>query len=134
MIEIFLSYSRTDKNTIDATINRLNLSASKYKLWYYNPISKMSMEEILEKLSATDLFILMASDNSLNSPYVQKELDKAIRLTQEGIIKGIYPILIDNKINVEVDNRIPGCIKSRFSSAASPAKAAKIIEEITNKY
>lgn len=134
MMQIFLSYSRMDKNQIAAILNNLKLSSANYEIWYYNPASGLSMKEILERLCCTDLFILIASDNSLASPYVQAELCRAIELTKAGLIKAIYPILIDKKINIELDQRIPAFIKSSFSPAASPVIAAKLIEEIISKY
>jgi hypothetical protein len=135
MVEIFLSYSGADKDHINTIIENLNLTPSQYNLWYYNPNSKVSMDEVLKKrLPETDLFILIVSNNSLSSPNVQEELRRAIELTQKGQIKGLYPILIDSNINVEFDSRIPKYIESRIRPANSPIKAARIIEEITEKY
>jgi len=135
VVEIFLSYSRADKNYIDTIIDNLNLPSSRYNLWYYNPDFKLSMDEVLRKiLPASHLFILIVSNNSLNSLNVQEELTLAIELTKKGQIKGLYPILIDSNINIGLDRRIPQYIENRIYSANSPFEVAKLIEKIIKKY
>lgn len=134
MIELFLSYTGTDKIYIDSIIHNLCLETSLYKLWYYDPLHKTPMEEVFENLNRSDIFILILSNNSLNSPLVQEEARKAIELKQLGQLKGIYLILIDNFINLGGDNIIPQCLKTSLYYASSPVIAAEIIEEIAEMY
>lgn len=134
MIELFLSYTGTDKIYIDSIIHNLNLEASQYKLWYYDPLHKTPMEEVIKNLNRADIFILILSNNSLNSPLVQEEARKAIELKQLGQLKGIYTILIDNFVNMRGDNIIPQCLKSILYYASCPMIAAEIIEEIAEMY
>jgi len=113
-----------------------NLSplSSKYNIWYYDQNSKITMEEVLEKLNYTDLFILVVSNYSLNSKYVQKEIDHAIQLTKEGQIRGLYSILIDKSIDISSDDRLPNYLKEKIFSVNSSVEISKIIEWIARDY
>lgn len=136
MINIFLSYSGNDKDTIEAIIDDLELPSDRYRLWHYQQADNncTSVEEVIKKLPEMDLFVLFVSHDSLESPNVQKELAAAIRLTEEGRIKEICPINIDNNIKPDFDSRIPQCIKSNICQAIPPIKAVQIIENIIQKY
>lgn len=137
MINIFLSYSSRDKDTIKHIINNLSLIVAPHSLWHYEQTgnNNITMEEIIRKLLEVDLFILFISHNSLNSPYVQQELARAIELMKNGQIKEICPILLDNSININSDSRIPQCIKNNVvNQVKSPLNAVQIIEKVIQKY
>ncbi|WP_286908749.1 TIR domain-containing protein [Clostridium sp. UBA1652] len=134
MIDIFLSYSSYDKFNINIMDDNLSPLSSKYNIWYYDQNSKITMEEVLEKLNYTDLFILVVSNYSLNSKYVQKEIDHAIQLTKEGQIRGLYSILIDKSIDISSDDRLPNYLKEKIFSVNSSVEISKIIEWIARDY
>ncbi|MFZ5989331.1 MAG: toll/interleukin-1 receptor domain-containing protein [Bacillota bacterium] len=130
MLSIFLSYSSKDKDFIKIIINNIKLLPEHHNLWHYQQtdINNISMKKIIDKLREVDLFVLFISDNSLNSPFVQQELLEAIRLMEKGNIKEICPIIIDNSINPNLDNRIPQFIKNNcIYKTETPINAAQIM-------
>jgi hypothetical protein len=70
------------------------------------------LDEILEGLKSSELFVLFISDDSLNSNWVQKEISYAHRNLEIDRNRRIFPILIDKSINVTTDTRIPTWLKS----------------------
>lgn len=136
MTIIFLSFSSRDCDAIKTIIDNLRLLKNDYKLLYFMPpYTNINMKIILKSLDTADLFIIFASNNSLDSKYVQRELKRAIRLAKQGKIKEICPILLDNSIDMDSDFRIPGFIKNcTVRLAGSPAYAAQIAMEFIQKY
>jgi hypothetical protein len=108
MALIFLSYCNDDKNQIDYIIDNLNLNPAHYSLWHYKKDSKNqpTMDEVKTVLSESDIFIIVITQSSLNSLFVQEELTEAIKLKERGQIKAIYPILLDNPNNIDLASKI----------------------------
>lgn len=137
MLKIFLSQSSKDIDTIKVIIDSLRSLSDYYKLLFFlQPYqSNIPMEKIIEKLSESDLFIVFITNNSLNSKFVQEELEKAFELVKDGQIKEICPILLDNSIDVNLDSRIPQFIKNyKIYHTKSPINAAQIAEKFICKY
>lgn len=136
MTNIFLSYSGKDKDTVETIINHLNLPPKLHKLWHYRQIDKtiISMELIIEKIPEADIFILLITQNALDSPYVQQELAEAIEQIKKGNIKEICSISVDTGINPISDSRIPPFIRNNIYYATLPINAAKIIKAVIQKY
>lgn len=92
-LEIFISYSSVDLNTIETIIEPLkeqegiHIFCAEYSL---NPGQKIS-DKIIQKISNADLFILFHSENASNSNYVQQEIGVA-----KANNKTIIPILLDS--------------------------------------
>lgn len=92
-LEIFISYSSIDLNTIETIIEPLkeqegvNTFCAEYSL---TPGQKIS-NKIIQEISNTDLFILFHSENASNSNYVQQEIGIA-----KANNKTIIPILLDS--------------------------------------
>jgi len=64
------------------------------------------MDEVKTVLSESDIFIIVITQSSLNSLFVQEELTEAIKLKERGQIKAIYPILLDNPNNIDLASKI----------------------------
>jgi len=127
MITIFLSHSSKDIKDFETILNNLKPLNDYCHIRCY----RSAIEKIIKSLPEVDLFVVFISDNSLSSANVQKELSEAIRLSKLGNLREICPIIID--ITANSDSRIPEYIKKNIYYAASPIRAAQIIEENSRK-
>ncbi|PKM51446.1 MAG: hypothetical protein CVV02_05780 [Firmicutes bacterium HGW-Firmicutes-7] len=135
MVKIFLSQSSKDIDIINSIINNLKSLSDYYKLLYFLRPYKSDMERVMKNLSISDLFIVFITNNSLDSKFVNEELEKAFELVMTGQIKEICPILLDNNIDVNLDSRIPWFIKNnKIYHTKSPVKAAQIAKNFICKY
>lgn len=130
MIRAFLSHSSKDKEWYADIIAK---SLSKDKIAYDQITFEegmMSLDEINHWLSKSCLFVVLLSENSLNSDWVKYELNEAKRLfdTTEKL-NMIYPIIIDSRINYK-DSRIPEWLKDRnLKLIKSPTIASRRIKQ-----
>ncbi len=136
MVKVFLSCSSHDQTYIKYIIDDLQSLPEKYKLFYFLPPYKkdIPIDNILERLSEIDLFILFITNNSLNSQFVQRELRQAIYLNNLSKIKEICPISLDGSIDVFQDSRIPEYIKNRIHLSESPVKTVQIAKKFIMNY
>lgn len=137
MINIFLSCSSKDHDYIKIIIDGLTALPDKYKLIYFlRPYNEDTpMEYIINKIGEADLFIVFISNNSLESEFVQSELEEAIKLFKHNEIQEICSIILDSSINVFEDYRIPEYISSRnVFYSDSPEIAVRIAEKFISKY
>lgn len=72
------------------------------------------MDEIIDSLSDSEIFVLFISEASLQSEWVQKEMGVASRLHKHGIIQRIFPLIIDKGVN-HTDSRIPEWIRRPYN-------------------
>ncbi len=137
MINIFLSCSSKDHDYIKIIIDGLTALPDKYKLIYFlRPYNEDTpMEYIINKIGEADLFIVFISNNSLESEFVQSELEEAIKLFKHNEIQEICSIILDSSINVFEDYRIPEYISRRnVFYSDSPEIAVRIAEKFISKY
>jgi|GEM_PF-3945848 hypothetical protein len=134
MFNIFLAYNHKDVEKLNNLIENLDSLKNYCKLIYYQRISsdKNKKEDFfLKSISKVHFFVVLLSDSSLESKYVQREISEAITLCKckSGNIKKIFPLIIDDKIDSS-DNRIPEYIRQQnVFRSTSMKSAAKIIEE-----
>ncbi|AET70820.1 hypothetical protein Desor_5445 [Desulfosporosinus orientis DSM 765] len=134
MLGIFFAYSHKDKEKLYNLIENLNSLKNYCELIYYQktlPEKNKKEDFFLKLLSEIDFFVVLLSDSSLESKYVQREISEAIRLCQckPGNIKKIFPLIIDDTIDSS-DLRIHEYIKQQnVFRPTSMKSAAKIIEE-----
>ena len=110
MNRAFLSHSSKDKTIVERVASNLGKSQCIFDSYEFEngmPI----LNEILDGLKSTELFVLFISDNSLNSEWVQKEITLSERNLENENNKKIFPILIDSNILISSDNRIPKWLK-----------------------
>ncbi len=137
MINIFLSCSSKDHDYIKIIIDGLTALPDKYKLIYFlRPYNEDTpMEYIINKIGEADLFIVFISNNSLESEFVQSELEEAIKLFKHNEIQEICSIILDSSIDVFEDYRIPEYISRRnVFYSDSPEIAVRIAEKFISKY
>lgn len=110
MNRAFLSHSSKDKKLVERIASNLGKSQCVFDSYEFEngmPI----LNEILDGLKSTELFVLFISDNSLNSEWVQKEITFSKRSLESQNNKKIYPISIDSNISISADDRIPVWLK-----------------------
>ena len=130
MIKCFLSHSSKDKQSyIRHIIPSLNQDSIVYdELTFEEGLDPA--EEIISGLQETDLFVLFLSDSSLNSDWVQKEINLAKNLYDQGALSRIFPIIIDKNISYE-DVRISQWMKEtkNIQHIVAPKTAARKINQ-----
>ncbi|RTM78896.1 toll/interleukin-1 receptor domain-containing protein [Enterobacter quasiroggenkampii] len=128
MIKCFLSHSSSDKERyvriVAEKIRRENRIIDEETF----EEGMVTAEEIIKYLDTSSLFVFFISNSSLNSEWVQLELDRARELLDENTIKRVYPIIIDPKIDFK-DTRIPEWMRSQLNIQliSNPTLAARKI-------
>lgn len=126
MVNVFLAYSSKDRDKVELVIKNLLSLPGNYKLWYYQQNNRT--DNPIQKLKASDLFVILITDSSLSSPFVQEETEEAINLIKSGFLKGFCPIIYDDTIDLTIDKRVHQYIKaSNPDHTDSPENAAQII-------
>ncbi len=106
MLKAFLSHSSQDKQSyVEPIAKYLGEDKVIYDEFSFEEGEK-SLDEILRSLSETELFVFFISENSLKSNWVRLEVTEASIKYEQGLVKKIYPIIIDDNINYD-DPRIP---------------------------
>lgn len=91
-----------------------------------------SLDEILHALNETDLFVLFISNASLDSEWVQREINEANQRLKQKEIDKIYPIVIEEGITFD-DPRIPNWLRDyNIRIIRKPTTAARnIVQKLT---
>lgn len=91
MAQIFISYSRADRQFVDAFIPLIRKVYGNDSLWFDEDIHGGAnwWQMILNEIAICDLFIYLISDEALESPYCQSELREAVRLNKQ-----ILPVIV----------------------------------------
>lgn len=127
MPKAFLSYSSAQKSIVKSIADQLGTTRCFIDSKSFEE-GMDTLEEIMKHLDVTDLFVLFLSDEALKSPWVEKEILKAKDNFDNDIIKRIYPIIIDNKINYK-DPRIPEWLRKEknIQTILRPGKIYRLI-------
>lgn len=136
MIKIFISHSNLDMTFTKKIVAYLSTMSRYYQLLYFfRPYGQgITMETVLNILGSSDLFLLLVTNNALNSIYVQEELDLAMRLLAEGRLKGICPIILDHYLDIPSDPRLPPLLKVRACHAKTAEHAAWIAKKFIQQF
>ena len=123
MIKAFLSHSSKDKeHYVRNVANWLDKDDIIYDEYTFEEGEK-PLDQIIEGLDKSEIFVLFLSDNALKSEWVKKEISEAkIRLDSNQINK-IFPIIIDDKIQY-TDSRIPEWLRENYN--LKPIKRANV--------
>ena len=114
MIKAFLSHSSKDKESYVRNVaNWLGKENIVYDEFTFEEGEK-TLDQIMDGLGESELFVLFISDNALKSKWVKKEITESKRLHDSGKILKILPIIIDNSINHE-DKRIPKWLRDDYN-------------------
>lgn len=127
MLKAFLSHSSKDKKSyVELIAKYLGEDKVVYDEFTFE-IGERSLDEILKNLLETELFVIFISENSLQSDWVRLEITEANIKYDQGLIKKIYPIIIDDNITYE-DPRIPAWLTAyNLKSIKRPKIIAKRI-------
>lgn len=112
-MKVFLSHSSSDKEHFAKKIADKLGSFVIYDEYTFEGGMK-TIDEIKHNIvDNTNLFVILLSDNALNSQWVKDELSLAYAELGNNISR-IYPIIIDNKID-HTDDRIPKWLSSEYN-------------------
>ncbi|MES9899733.1 MAG: TIR domain-containing protein [Sedimenticola sp.] len=128
MIKCFLSHSSIDKERyVRIVIRHLRKEVRVFDEETFEK-GMGPIEEIINGLDESSLFVIFLSDTALNSDWVKHELSNAKQYLDEGRLQRIYPILIDEDLT-HTDDRIPEWLKesTNIQHIVRPAVAAKKI-------
>ena len=127
MLNIFFAYSSKDIEFVEEIISIINLPSTQYNLIYFHKYNSniLSMDQIIEKIPAMDVFILLLSVNSLESRYVKLEYSKALKSER---IKEICRIAI-NDIDMKQVYDVLDCNSDNIFVAKTCYSAAEIIKD-----
>ncbi len=132
-MRVFLSHSSKDKErycnkVADALIRQLGKDSIVYDAVTFETGEK-SLDEINRTLSVSDLYVIMLSDNSVESDWVKYELMEARNKLNDHTLDRVFPIIIDSNLSYK-DERIPDWLRDyNLKYIARPAKTAKLIIE-----
>lgn len=113
--KVFLSHKSEDKDYVRYVAEKIGIDRCHYDEYTFEAGMK-TLDEILQALDSTDLFVLFISDKALDSSWVTKERKKAHALLNEKKIRQIYPIIIDpNPAITYKDKRIPDWMRNHYN-------------------
>ena len=130
MLKAFLSYSRKQKGYTEIVAKNLGKSNIIFDIWTFEEGNK-TIDEIFQGLSETGVFVLLLSNEALESKWVKTEIENTYKMIKDGNIKRLYPIIIDENIKYD-DKRIPQWIQENYSLkyVSKPTKASERIKQI----
>ena len=129
MTQVFLSHSSRQKGYVEVIANKFGKFNIVYDTWTFEAGNK-TLDEIYNGLNASGIFIYFISQESLTSPWVEKEINKAEEYLKNGKLKRFLPIIID--LNVKhSDDRIPQWIKEEYNLKyiSKPTKSYDLIKQ-----
>jgi len=130
MIKAFLSHSSVQKEYTRELANELGNDSCIFDERTFESGMPI-LSEIIKSLNNTDVFVLLLSDESLDSDWVKQEIMLARDLVEEGLINRFQTYIIDSKISYE-DSRIKPWIKKTYLSStiySNPLLLARRIKE-----
>ncbi|WP_340103373.1 toll/interleukin-1 receptor domain-containing protein [Rhodohalobacter sp. 8-1] len=128
MPKVFLSHSSKDKKYVRQVIKELRKSDIIYDEFSFEAGGK-TLDEIMNGLNKTDLFVLFISENSLKSEWVEREMDQAQGLEERNLVK-ILPIIIDPNISYKSTD-IPKWLTDHYNVkyVARPVIFSRLIKQ-----
>lgn len=129
MAQVFLSHSSKQKGFVELIADRLGKFNIVYDAWTFE-IGNKTLDEIYNGIDASGIFVYFISNESLNSPWVEKEINRAESYVKDGKIKRFLPLLIDNSIT-HADPRIPQWISDEYNVRyiSKPTKCLDFIKQ-----
>jgi hypothetical protein len=103
MSQIFISYSRSDKSIVDEFINQLE--AAGHPVWVDREGirgGEQWRQQIVEAIEQNDVFLLILSNNSIESDHVRTEVDLAKESKKRIIPVDIQPIVIPTTMKYQL--------------------------------
>jgi tetratricopeptide (TPR) repeat protein len=126
MDKAFLSHNGADKEFVERVASKLERSKVIFdKFVFYE--GDDFRESIHKGLKQSSLFVLFASKESLNAPWVKYELDEAETMLIEGQLKKILIFLVGR--DVKHSDLPKWCQKGMIIQASNASVTARLIEE-----
>lgn len=100
MIKAFISYSRRQKDFATQLVNLIGRDFCIIDCYDFEPAYK-SLDEVYRALEKCTVFVLLISQESLASDWVNKEIDVAVRKFSSSKLERFWPYIIDQKISIE---------------------------------
>jgi tetratricopeptide (TPR) repeat protein len=113
MAKAFLSHSSINKELAAKIAEQLGQNNCLIDVLAFEA-GRLTLDEILDKLEDTDVFVLLLSNEALESPWVKKEIREAKKRLDKNVISRIFPLIIDNRI-LYSDLRIPAWIRKPYN-------------------
>ena len=113
MSKAFVSHSSKQKSLAELLVKRLgrdNCILDKYNFEAGAP----TLDEIINNIERTDLFVLLLSDEALDSEWVHREINYAKNLKDKTISKQLLILNIDAKTDHK-DSRIPDWLREQYN-------------------
>jgi len=113
MSKAFLSHSSKQKELAERLVKKIgrdNCIIDKYNFEAGCP----TLDEIIKGIEKTDLFVLLLSDDALNSDWVKKEIEYAHNLKDKDISRQLLLLNTDNSVSYK-DTRIPDWLSDQYN-------------------
>lgn len=130
MTQVFLSHSSKQKGYVEVIAKRLGKFNIIFDAWTFE-IGNKTIDEIYSGIDASGLFVYFISNESLDSPWVEKEIHKAEEYLLSGKLKNFLPLIIDQSIK-HSDDRIPQWINDQYNLKyiSKPTKSYDLIKQV----
>lgn len=92
--DVFISYSSADQKIADILVEKLRTNGVGVWIASDSMGSGSYAGQIVKAIRNAEVFVVILSKNSIKSPHVQAEIDKAFNRIKDGLI--LMPILIDD--------------------------------------
>lgn len=120
----FVSHSSKDKPLVERVVERVSAAR-----WEIDSLTfekgRTSASEIFSALSRSDLFVLMASEHSVGSDWVQSELEIAQQLLYQRKLGGILVFLIDDTSTSKLPDWIRAYVYAKTNNETRIANAVR---------
>ncbi len=113
MAKAFLSHSSKDKDLVRKVAQQLGNKNCVLDEISFDP-GRKTLEQIFSELDSSDIFVLFISNESLESTWVKKEINRAKENLSNDYLDRIIPIIIDENITYS-DTRIPKWIAKPYN-------------------
>ena len=113
MAKAFLSHSSKDKDLVRKVAQQLGNKNCVLDEISFDP-GRKTLEQIFSELDSSDIFVLFISNESLESTWVKKEINRAKESLSNDYLDRIIPIIIDENITYS-DTRIPKWIAKPYN-------------------
>lgn len=129
MAQIFLSHSSKQKGFVELVATKLGKFNTVFDAWTFEAGNK-TLNEIYRGIAASGIFVYFISNDSLNSPWVEKEINKSEEYIKQGKLQRFLPLIIDNNVK-HTDPRIPKWIQEEYNIRyiSKPTKCFDLIKQ-----
>ena len=100
MIKAFISHSHVQKDFALELVEKLGRDYCIIDCYDFQPAYR-SMDQILQKIDDCSMFVLLISKESLQSDWVNVEIEQAKLKFKRGTLDRFLPYIIDERVNLE---------------------------------